>query len=80
MQGLIESKTFAVVDELPHGKTPVRSRWVLSYKSDKDGQNTKKKARLVAKGGHAERGRELPSKVFARTRSGISQNFDGCCQ
>ena len=50
MQGLIESKTFTVVDDLPHGKKAVGSRWVLSYESDKDGQISKTKARLVVKG------------------------------
>ena len=46
----IESKTFTVVDELPHGKRDVGSRWVLSCKSDKNGKITKTDARLVAKG------------------------------
>ena len=35
---------------MPHEKTAVGSRWMLSCKSDKDGQFTKTKARLAAKG------------------------------
>ena len=45
MQGLIESKTFAVVDELPDGKKAVGSKWELFYKSDKNGQITKANGR-----------------------------------
>ena len=39
-----------MVDEPPHGKKAVGSRWGLYFKSDKDGQITKAKARLVANG------------------------------
>ena len=35
---------------LPEGEKATGSRWVLSYKSGKDGNITKKKARLLAKG------------------------------
>ena len=45
MQRLIESKPFTAVDELPHRKNAVGSRWVLSNKSDTDGLTTKTKAR-----------------------------------
>ena len=38
-----ESKTFTVVDELPYGKKAVRSRWVLSYKSDMNGQSLRRR-------------------------------------
>ena len=37
VQGLIESKILTVVDDSPHGKKAVGSRWVLPYKSNKDG-------------------------------------------
>ncbi|CAN0418099.1 unnamed protein product, partial [Laminaria digitata] len=50
MQGLAESKTFTVLGKLPEGEKAVGSRWVLSYKADKEGLITKTKARLVAKG------------------------------
>ena len=40
MQGLIESKTFTAVDELPQGKKVVGLSCVMSDKSDKDGQTT----------------------------------------
>ncbi|CAN0408456.1 unnamed protein product, partial [Ascophyllum nodosum] len=39
-----------VLDGLPEGEKVIGSRWVLSYKSNKDGNITKTKARLVAKG------------------------------
>ena len=38
------------MDGLPEGEKAIGSRWVLSYKSNKDGNITKTKARLVAKG------------------------------
>ena len=50
MKGLKESGTFKELKGLPEGEKAIRSRWVLSYKSDKDGSITKTKARLVAKG------------------------------
>ena len=50
MKGLKESGTFKELKGLPEGKKVIGSRWVLSYKSDKDGNITKTKARLVAKG------------------------------
>ena len=34
----------------PRGRKPVGAKWVLSYKTDKDGIIAKTKARLVAKG------------------------------
>ena len=46
MPGLIESKQITVVDELPHGKKAVWSRWEF----DTDGKITKAKIRVVAKG------------------------------
>ena len=49
-QGLAESKAFTVLDKLSEGEKAVGSRWVLLYKSDKEGLTTKTKARLVAKG------------------------------
>ena len=50
MNGLKESGTFKELKGLPDGEKAIGSRWVLSYKSDKDGNITKTKARLVAKG------------------------------
>ncbi|CAN0478345.1 unnamed protein product, partial [Ascophyllum nodosum] len=47
---LKDSGTFEVLDGLPEGEKVIGSRWVLSYKSNKDGNITKTKARLVAKG------------------------------
>lgn len=50
MEGIVESDTFTVLPGLPKGEKAVDGRWVLSLKSDKDGNITKPKARLVAKG------------------------------
>ncbi|CAN0460352.1 unnamed protein product, partial [Scytosiphon promiscuus] len=50
LQGLKDSKTFTVLDKLPVGEKAVGSRWVFSYKSDKEGMIVKTKARLVAQG------------------------------
>ena len=50
LKGLKDSRTFKVLDGLPEGEKAIGSRWVLSYKSNKDGNITKTKARLVAKG------------------------------
>ena len=50
LKGLKDSGTFKVLDGLPEGEKAIGSRWVLSYKSNKDGNITKTKARLVAKG------------------------------
>ena len=50
MSGLNESGTFTVLPDLPKGEKAVNGRWVLSLKSDKDGNITMPKARLVAKG------------------------------
>ena len=50
MEGHIESNTFTVVDELPHEKKVVASKWMLPCKSDKNGKITRTKARLVAEG------------------------------
>ncbi|CAN0585099.1 unnamed protein product [Laminaria digitata] len=50
MQGLVESKTFTVLDKFPEGEKAIGSRWVLAYKSDAEGMITKTKARLAAKG------------------------------
>ena len=50
LKGLKDSGTFKVLDGLPEGEKAIGSRWVLSYKSNKDGNITKIKARLVAKG------------------------------
>ena len=50
LQGLKDSSTFKVLDGLPEGEKAIGSRWVLSYKPNKDGNTTKTKARLVAKG------------------------------
>ena len=50
MKGLKESGAFKELNGLPEGEKVIGSRWVLSYKSDKDGNITKTKARLVAKG------------------------------
>ena len=49
MAGIIEQGTFDVLPGLPKGEKAVEGRWVLSLKSDKDGNITKPKARLVAK-------------------------------
>ena len=50
LKGLEDLGTFMVLDGLPEGEKAIGSRWVLSYKSNKDGNITKTKARLVAKG------------------------------
>ena len=50
MNGLKASNTFTVLDKLPEGEKAVGSRWVYSYKQDKDGLIVKTKARLVAQG------------------------------
>ena len=50
LKGLKDSGTFKVLDGLPEGEKAIGSRWVLSYKSNKDGNITKTEARLVAKG------------------------------
>ena len=50
LKGLKDSGTFKVLDGLPEGEKAIGSRWVLSYKSNKNGNITKTKARLVAKG------------------------------
>ena len=49
MKGLKESGTFKELKGLTEGEKAIGSRWLLSYKSDKDGNITKTKARLVAK-------------------------------
>ena len=50
LKGLKDSGTFKVLNGLSEGEKDIGSRWVLSYKSNKDGNITKTKARLVAKG------------------------------
>ncbi|CAM9935852.1 unnamed protein product [Scytosiphon promiscuus] len=50
IQGLKASKAFKVLDKLPDCEKAVGSRWVFSYKQDKDGVIVKIKARLVAQG------------------------------
>ena len=50
MKGLEESGTIKELKGLPEREKAIGSTWVLSYKSDKDGNITKTKARLVAKG------------------------------
>ena len=50
MKGFKESGAFKELKGLPEGEKTFGSRWVLTYKSDKDGNFTKTKARLVAKG------------------------------
>ena len=50
LKGLEDSGTFKVLDGLPEGEKTIGSRWMLSYKSNKEGNITKTKARLVAKG------------------------------
>ena len=50
LKGLKDSGTFKVLDRLLEGEKAIGSRWVLSYKSNKDENITKTKARLVAKG------------------------------
>ena len=50
LKGLKDSGTFKVLDGLPEGERVIGSRWMLSYKSNKDGNITKTKARLLAKG------------------------------
>ena len=49
-EGLKVSGNLKEFKGLPEGEKAIGSRWVLSYKSDKDGNITKTKARLVAKG------------------------------
>ena len=50
MKGLKESDTFKELKSLPEGEKDIWSKWVLPYKSGKDGNFTKTKARLVATG------------------------------
>ena len=50
MKGIIESGAFTVLPGLPKGEKAVDGRWVLSLKSDENGNITTPKARLVAKG------------------------------
>ena len=50
LKGLKDSGTFKVLDRLPEGEKTIESRWVFSYKSNKDGNITKTKARLAANG------------------------------
>ena len=50
LKGLEDSGTCKVLDGLPEGEKTIGSRWVLSYKSNKNGNITKTKSRLVAKG------------------------------
>ena len=50
MKGIKKSGTFKELKGLPEGENTIGSRWVLTYKSDKDGNITKMKATLVAKG------------------------------
>ena len=50
LKGLKDSGTFKVLDGLSEGEKAIGSRWVLSYKSNRDGNVTKTKARLVAEG------------------------------
>ena len=71
LKGLKKLGTFKVLDGLPEGEKAIGSRWVLSYKSNKDGNITKTKARLVAEGVHAKRRRELPPNISTNTRRGI---------
>ena len=56
LKGLKDSGTFKVLDELPEGEKALGSRWVLSYKSHKDGNITKTKLpRLVQRGSCKEK-------------------------
>ena len=48
MKGLNESGICKELKGLPQEEKAIGSRWVLSYKSDEDGNITKTKARLVA--------------------------------
>ena len=48
--GHTKTGTFSVVDRVPKGRKPVRSKWCFGYKTDQKGKITKLKARLVARG------------------------------
>ena len=50
MKGIKKSGTFKELKGLPEGENTIGSRWVLSCKSDKDGNITKTEARLGARG------------------------------
>lgn len=47
---LIKTRTIVLVDYVPRGRKPVKSRWVFKRKTKPDGSLDKYKARLVAKG------------------------------
>ena len=55
LKGLKDSGTFKVLDGLAEGEKAIGSRWVLSYKSNKDENITKTKTRLVARGSCKEK-------------------------
>ena len=48
--GHMKTRTFHMVDRVPEGRKPVRSKWRFDYKTDKEGKITSFKARLVARG------------------------------
>ena len=71
LKGLKDLGTFKVLDGLPEGEKAIGSRWVLSYKLNKDGNITKTKARLVAKGFMQREGVNY-LQTSARTSAGAS--------
>ena len=48
--GHTKTGTFSMVDRVPKGRKPVRSKWCFGYKTDNKGKIMKLKARLVARG------------------------------
>ena len=71
LEGLKDSGTFKVLDGLPEGEKAIGSRWMLSYKSNKDGNITKTKARLMGKG-FMQRENVNYLKISAPTPAGAS--------
>lgn len=49
MESLRENQTWSLVD-LPHGKTPIKCKWVFKTKRNAKGETVRYKARLVVKG------------------------------
>ena len=71
LKGSKDSGTFEVLGGLPEGEKVIGSRWVLSYKSNKDGNITKMKARFLAKGFMQREGVNY-LQVSAPTPPGVS--------
>ena len=48
-EGHMKTGIFSMIDRLPKGRKPLRSKWCFDYRTDKEGNITKFKARLVAR-------------------------------